>query len=115
MALLRQNQGESGRVAAGEGALGSMQNGVNPDQGDLGPQQPSSLDGAVIRAAGVDALEEWRMSGGDRIPPAEVFAANVDELGIWGEGGSERRAVHGVPGSLQLADNCLERGSFGWR
>jgi hypothetical protein len=44
-----------------------------------------------------------------------VLAANVDEVGLGGEGGSERRAVHGVPGGLKLADNFLERGSVGWR
>jgi hypothetical protein len=102
-------------VASGKRALGDMQNGMNPDQGDLGAQQPRALDGAVIRAPGVDALEETRMPGSDRGSPAKVLAANVDELGVDGEGGSERRSIHEVPGSLELADNLLERGSLGWR
>ena len=55
------------------------------------------------------------MSGGDRGPPAKVLAANGDEVGVGGKGGGERRAVHGVPGGLEPADNVLERGSIGWR
>lgn len=66
---------------------------MNPNQSDLGSQQADALYGTVIRAARVDAPEECRMSGADRDPPAKVFAADVDELGIVGEGGSKRRAV----------------------
>jgi hypothetical protein len=54
------------------------------------------------------------VAGDDRGLPASVFTAKVDEIGVGGEGGAERSAVHGVPGGLQLADNVLERGSVGW-
>jgi hypothetical protein len=40
------------------------------------------------------------MTIGDRRPPAEVLAADGDEVGIVCEGAGERRAVHGVPGGL---------------
>ena len=53
------------------------------------------------------------MTGRDRGPSAEVFPADVDEVGVRGEGRGERRAVHRVPGRLELPDNRLERGSIG--
>ena len=52
------------------------------------------------------------MAGGDRGPSAEMLAADVDEVGVGGEGGGERGAVHGVPGGLEPADNALERSSL---
>jgi hypothetical protein len=55
------------------------------------------------------------MPGSDRGPSSKVFAANVDKLGVGCEGRAEGRAVHRVPGSLELADNRLERGLLGWR
>jgi hypothetical protein len=54
------------------------------------------------------------MAGGDCGLTAKVFAANIDKVGLRGERGSERGAVHGVPGNRKLADNILERGSVGW-
>ena len=55
------------------------------------------------------------MAGGDRGPSTKVLAADVDEVGVGGEGSGERGAVHGVPGGLQLADNALERSSLARR
>jgi hypothetical protein len=55
------------------------------------------------------------MTSGDRGPSAQVLAADFDEVGVAGEGEGIRRAVHGVPGGLKLADNALERGSVAWR
>jgi hypothetical protein len=54
------------------------------------------------------------MAGGDCGLTTKMFAANIDEVSVGGERGSERSAVHGVPGNLQLADNILKRGSVGW-
>ena len=70
--------------------LGRVQQGAHVHQSDLGSQEASSLDGVVVCAPGVDGSEDLCMTGGDRSPSAEVVAADVDEVGVAGEGGGER-------------------------
>jgi hypothetical protein len=73
---------------------------VHVHQSNLWAQQANALDGHVVCAPGVDGPEDSCMTIGDRRPPAEVLAADGDEVGIVCEGAGERRAVHGVPGGL---------------
>jgi hypothetical protein len=101
-------------VAPCERTLRGIQHGVDADQGDLGAQEPSPLDREVDSAPGVDRPKDGRMAGGDFGLTTKMLAANIDEVGVGGERGSERGAVHGVPGNLKLADNILECGSVGW-
>jgi hypothetical protein len=44
-----------------------------------------------------------------------MLAANGDEIGVTGEGGSKGGSVHTVPGSFELIDNPLETGLVLWR
>ena len=88
--LLRENQGETGPVSPCKRTLGGVQLRVHVHQSDLVAQQASGLDGVVICAPGVDGPEDRCMTGGDRGPSAEVLAADVDEVGVAGEGGRER-------------------------
>ena len=97
-----------------EWTLRGIQYGVDADQGDLGAQLASPLEREVDSAAGVDRAKDGCMAGGDCGLTTKMFAANINEVGVGGERGSERGAIHGVPGNLKMADNILERCSVGW-
>jgi hypothetical protein len=67
----------------------------------------------LVGAPGVNAPEDGNVTGGDRRAPAEMLAADVYKVGIIGEGYGEGRAIHRVPGCLELANDALECGSIG--
>ena len=93
--------------------MGCVQDGVDVHQRDLRAEEPRGFELVLVRAPGIDGLEDRRMTGRDRRLTAKVFPADVDEIGVRGEGRGKRRSVHRVPGRLELPDNGLERGSIG--
>jgi len=108
-----QNQGEAGRVPPSKRTVRSLQYGAHMYQGNVRSEQAGRLKGELVGAPGVNASEDRYVAGGDRRAPAEMLAPDVYKVGIVGEGYGECRAIHRVPGCLELANDALEGSSIG--
>ena len=69
----------------------------------------SGIELVADGAARVDRVEDRLVAVGDGGPPLVVVAADVDEVGVVGEGLAEGGAVGVVPGLLQLLERVSRR------
>ena len=81
-------------------------------QRHVGAEQAHPLELHVDGASRVDRLEDADVAGSDPLASPEVLAQDVDEIGVLREGRREGRAVHRVPGGLQLAHHALRLVAF---
>jgi hypothetical protein len=102
-------------VSTGKGALRGLEQGVHVHECDIAAYEARCFDDTLVPTPGIDDTENGGMACSDRRPPAEVLTADGDEVGVTREGSSERCAVHGVPGGLELANNAFDHGSVTWR
>src|SRR5262249_23292509 len=102
-----------GRVPSGERTVRSLEYGAHMHQSNVRSQQARRLEGELVGAPGVNAPEDRYVAGGDRRAPAEMLAPDVYKVGIVGHRFGECRAIHRVPGCLELANDALEGSSIG--
>jgi hypothetical protein len=109
--LFREHQRETRTVSSCERPPRGVQQGVDVHESDVRAEQAHALNGQAICALGVDGPEDRCMASGDRGPPAEVLAADGDEVGVNGEG-----AANASPSmALQAASSWLTRPSIAAR